>query len=91
MRAGDIALCPLEDHMACFCRSSGTTHILDAISGELLNWLVSRQEPATAADAQAHIAELMDVPPEQVYANIESALQLLVSEQLVEQEFHEGH
>ena len=86
LRAGDIALCRLEDHVACFCRSSGTTHILDALSGELLAWLDADPQAKTASEAEAHFADLLGVPEAELSPNIQSALHLLISEELVLEE-----
>ena len=86
LRAGDIVLCRLEDHVACFCRSSGTTHILDALSGELLAWLDTEAQARTISEVEAHFADLLGVPAAELSPNIESALQLLISEDLALEE-----
>lgn len=83
IRSGDVAICRLEDHVACFCRTSGTTHILDALSGELLAWLVTQENEVSVGDAEKHFAHLLSVSETEMSSSIASALQLLIGEQLV--------
>lgn len=81
--AKNVLLHTLDDHVVCFSRDTGTTHVLDALSGEVLQQLLRKGSPQSEQALREHLAQAMSVEPDSINDNVIAALRTLCSEHLI--------
>lgn len=84
LRALHVRLCDLDDHLACYSRKTGTTHVLDALTGEALRIIHAADEARTTRNIAMRLAKILEVQPDDLLDQLRKSVDLLLREQLAE-------
>lgn len=83
LHAGDILLEQLGSENVCFCRTTGATLVLDAISAEIASYLLACDSPKTVDEIALHLGSAAGCSAASILGSAEASVRLLVAEELI--------